>query len=182
MAIILSCITLMACRGLIMTLELDDPAVVVAGDEVDTVHVLAVHLRLELERRGIAGEGLVHIPERPRQSVVVGCIDVGIGIGIGIGCIIEDRIGRVQIHHRERLAPLRGEHDRREEHHVVVQQLLETPREVAPQMVVPVVDGLLDHPARLSIRTHRPRTRRSLGSPRPTCAERSCSASDPGRC
>src|SRR6478609_7765456 len=41
--------------------ELDDPAGVVAADDVDAVHVLALDARLELEHRGVPGDDLLGV-------------------------------------------------------------------------------------------------------------------------
>jgi hypothetical protein len=52
--------------------ELDDPAHVVAPDDVDPVHVLAFHARLELEDRGVPERSCFvyrNVPPAPPVSV-----------------------------------------------------------------------------------------------------------------
>ena len=52
---------------------------------------------------------------------------------------------RPEIQRGHGLAPLRRVHDRRVEHHVVVEQAVQPAREIAPQVAVPLVDDVLDH-------------------------------------
>src|SRR4051794_21938386 len=88
--------------------EFDDPAGVVAADDVDAVHVLALHARLELEHRGVPGEDLLRVLEGPSGPT-------------------GQRPGRCfEVLRRDGLPALRRVDDRRVEGHVVGQQLIET--------------------------------------------------------
>lgn len=118
-------------------LELGDHAVVVAGDDVDAVHVFAVDGGLKLEDRVVTVEDLLDVSERAVTSAGDRLAD--------IGCLTRERHrGGVEVELGDLLALLWGEDDRGDEHHVVVEEGVETAGEFSPQMLVPAVDDVVD--------------------------------------
>ncbi len=135
---------LTAWRGTDHHPELDDLAGVVAPDDVDAVDVLALHGGLELEHGGVAAQHLLRVAEgawRPLGGLIAlttsGTDGATALAGQGLSRRLEIELG-------DRLALLGREHDGREEHDVVVQQLVQPARQLPPQVGVPTVDHVHD--------------------------------------
>src|SRR3954468_3619938 len=121
--------------------ELDDPARVVAPDDVDAVHVLTLHARLELEHRGVPGEDLLRVVESASGPT-------------------GQRPGRrLEVLRRDGLPALWRVDHRRVEDDVVGEQLVKTAGELPSQVPVPAGDRVVDHGASSSSPVVRGRAR-----------------------
>src|SRR5262245_12443760 len=105
-------------------LELNDAPCLVPLDDVDSVDQHAIDLCLEFEHRVTGTDNLAHVAKRRIEEDLERCRE---------------------IHRRKLPAPLRGVHDRRDEHGVIVEQRVQPVRVSLPDQPMPDGNRMLCH-------------------------------------